>query len=75
MVASMLVLLGVLNFAQGFAAPATAVLRAFKETRTPTFICLVGYWLIGMPIAVLVAFVFGQGAWGIWVPADGRPDY
>jgi len=67
MVASMLILLGVLNFAQGFAAPATAVLRAFKETRTPTFICLVGYWLIGMPIAVLVAFAFGQGAWGIWV--------
>jgi len=67
MVASMLVLLGVLNFAQGFAAPATAVLRAFKETRTPTLICLVGYWLVGMPIAILVAFPFGEGAWGIWV--------
>jgi MATE family, multidrug efflux pump len=64
--ASLLVLLGILNFAQGFAAPATAVLRAFKETRTPMFLCLAGYWLIGMPIAMLTAFEFDQGAWGIW---------
>ena len=66
-VAGMLVLLGILNFAQGFAAPATAVLRSFKETRTPMFLCLAGYWLIGMPIALLAAFSLEQEALGIWI--------
>lgn len=66
-VAGMLVLLGILNFAQGFAAPATAVLRAFKETRTPMILCLAGYWLVGMPIALLAAFSLEQEALGIWI--------
>lgn len=66
-VAGMLVLLGILNFAQGFAGPATAILRAFKETRMPMFLCLAGYWLIGMPVALVAAFAIELGAWGIWL--------
>jgi len=66
-VAALLVLLGLLNFAQGFAGPATAILRGFKETRIPMFLCLAGYWLIGMPAAVAGAFHFGHGVYGIWV--------
>ncbi|HSM41853.1 MAG TPA: MATE family efflux transporter [Afifellaceae bacterium] len=65
--AGMFVVLGILNLAQGFAAPANAILRAYKDTRTPMFLCLAGYWLIGMPIALLAAFGFGQDAYGIWL--------
>jgi len=66
-VAGLLVLLGLLNFAQGFAGPATAILRGFKETRIPMLLCLAGYWLVGMPVAAAGAFHFGYGAYGIWV--------
>lgn len=65
-VADLLVLLGILNFAQGFVAPATGIFRGFKETRTPMLLCLIGYWLIGMPIACAGAFHFGYGVYGIW---------
>lgn len=67
LVSSLLVLLGVLNFAQGFAAPATAILRGFKDTRTPMFLCLAGYWLVGMPVSAIAGFQLGQGAFGIWI--------
>lgn len=65
-VGMLLLLLGLLNLAQGFAGPATAILRGFKETRIPMVLCLAGYWAVGMPYGVISAFVFGQGAFGIW---------
>lgn len=67
LVASLMIVLGLLNLAQGFVAPATAVLRAYKETKVPMYLCLGGYWLIGMPIAYLCGFFFGYGVLGIWL--------
>ena len=67
LVASLMVVLGLLNVAQGFVAPATAVLRAHKETKTPMYICLAGYWLIGMPVAYMGGFNLGNGVLGIWI--------
>jgi MATE family multidrug resistance protein len=42
------------------------LLRGLKDTRMPMIFAAIGYWLIGLPVAVLLAFTFdleGQGVW------------
>lgn len=47
-------------------ATANGALRGLKETRVPLAITLGAYWLVGMPIAVGLAFHAGVGPVGIW---------
>jgi MATE family multidrug resistance protein len=63
---ALLLLLGVLHLAQSFAGPATAILRAHKDTRIPTQLSLAGYWAVGMPVGALLGFGLDLGVFGIW---------
>jgi MATE family multidrug resistance protein len=63
----LLFLLGALNIAVGPASAATAILRGFKDTRTPMMLCLTAKWIIGMPVAYLAGFHFGLSADGVWI--------
>ena len=45
---------------------ATGVLRGMKDARTPMFIAVFCYWLVGMPIAYFFAFTLGYGGVGLW---------
>ncbi|MDZ7842288.1 MAG: MATE family efflux transporter [Gammaproteobacteria bacterium] len=62
----LLMLLGIMNAAQGPASPATAVLRAFKDTRAPMGHYLIGYWLVGLPVGCIAAFPLGYESEGVW---------
>lgn len=62
----LLMLLGIMNAIQGPASPATAVLRAFKDTRVPMVHYLVGYWLVGLPVGYIAAFPLGYETGGVW---------
>jgi MATE family multidrug resistance protein len=42
-------------------------LRGLRDTRTPLYTSLVGYWLAGFAPGMLLAFTFGLGADGIWL--------
>jgi MATE family multidrug resistance protein len=50
----------------GFQVVATGALRGVGDTRTPMMTHLIGYWLLGMPVAYVLAFPLGYGAAGIW---------
>jgi len=43
------------------------ILRGLGDVRSSFRISLVGYWLIGLPIAYLAGIVLGYGIYGIWV--------
>jgi MATE family multidrug resistance protein len=47
-------------------AVGNGMLRGLKDTRVPMIMALVSYWLIGMPAAYLLGFVFHLGGVGIW---------
>ena len=47
-------------------AVASGILRGFKDTRTPMLIAVFSYWVIGLPVAYLLAFPVGLGGRGIW---------
>lgn len=42
------------------------LLRGLKDARIPMVLVLIAYWIIGLPLAWLLAFPFGLGGIGIW---------
>jgi MATE family multidrug resistance protein len=43
------------------------MLRGLGDTRAPMIICGVGYWLIGLPLGVVLAFAGGLAGSGVWI--------
>jgi len=64
--AVLLVLLGAVMLADGPLAIAVGVLRGLKDTRAPLAMAVVGYWVVGAPLGLLLAFSLHWGAIGIW---------
>lgn len=62
--------LGIMNAAQGPASPATAVLRAFMDTRAPMGHYLVG--LVGLPVGCIAALPLGYETEGVWFGLDAE---
>ncbi len=46
---------------------ATGALRGMGLTRVPMLANLAGYWLMGLPVGVLLAFHFRHGVPGLWI--------
>lgn len=65
--AVLLIVLGGVIFADGPRAIAVGILRGLKDTRTPLVMAVVGYWMIGMPVGLILGFTTGWEAVGIWV--------
>ncbi|MGY4099708.1 MATE family efflux transporter [Nocardia sp. R16R-3T] len=62
-----LLLIGiVLQFFDAAQNIGTGLLRGLKATRAGLRLSLVGYWLVGLPTALLLAFPLGLGAAGVW---------
>ncbi|MEL7043484.1 MAG: MATE family efflux transporter [Pseudomonadota bacterium] len=57
---------GVFTLLDGVQMILANALRGLRDTRTPLWIALVGYWLVGLGSGVLLCFGFGYGAEGLW---------
>jgi len=51
----------------GAQAVAGGMLRGLQDTKVPMFYAAIGYWGIGMPSGILLAFWAGFGGAGIWL--------
>ena len=63
---SLIVLGGFFAVFDGLQAVCIGILRGIGDTRAPVAISMVGYWLIGMPVSVLLGFPLGLGPDGLW---------
>jgi MATE family multidrug resistance protein len=43
------------------------LLRGLKDTRVPMLFAAFGYWVIGLPVGILLAFTFGMEGEGVWL--------
>lgn len=43
------------------------LLRGLKDARVPMMFAAIGYWAIGLPVGVLLAFTFGLRGEGVWL--------
>ncbi|MBF6362438.1 MATE family efflux transporter [Nocardia farcinica] len=66
-IARVLLLIGiVLQFFDAAQNIGTGLLRGLKETGAGFRLSLIGYWLVGLPTALVLALPVGLGAPGVW---------
>lgn len=57
---------GVFQIADGLQAVSAGVLRGAGDTRTPLIVILLGFWLVGTPVSLYLAFRTPAGPAGLW---------
>jgi MATE family multidrug resistance protein len=67
MAATLLMVAGLFQLADGVQVAAAGALRGLKDTRLPLLIAAVGYWVLGLPVGMLLGFPAGLGPIGIWL--------
>jgi MATE family multidrug resistance protein len=45
----------------------TGALRGLGETRAPMIANFVGYWILGLPLGIILCFVMKWGIYGMWI--------
>lgn len=55
----------------GAQSVAAGALRGLSDTRVPMFVAIIGYWLVGLPVAYLCGFVLDMSGVGIWLGLAG----
>ncbi len=64
--ATLIPIAGVFQVFDGLQAVSAGVLRGVADTRYPMIIGLVGFWLVGLPISLWLAFPMRMGPQGLW---------
>ncbi len=62
--ATLIPVAGIFQIFDGLQAVGSGVLRGVGDTFAPMLVNLVGFWLIGLPISLYLAFPGGSGRWG-----------
>lgn len=63
---SLLVVAAFFQLSDGVQVVGLGALRGMKDVTVPTIITIVAYWVIGLPMSYVFAFVFGYGVLGVW---------
>ena len=63
---SFLLFAALFQVVDGAQAVASGMLRGLHDTKIPMIYAAIGYWGIGLPLGVLLAFPFGFAGNGIW---------
>jgi MATE family multidrug resistance protein len=64
---SILVIAALFQISDGVQAVGIGVLRGLTDVKGPTFITFIAYWILALPIAYLLGFVFKYGIIGVWI--------
>jgi MATE family multidrug resistance protein len=64
---SFLVFAALFQIADGAQAVGSGMLRGLHDARIPMLIALTGYWGVGLPLGVVLAFPLGLRGIGIWI--------
>ena len=64
--ATLIPVAGVFQIFDGLQAVGSGVLRGVGDTLAPMLVNLLGFWLIGLPISIYLAFPGGLGPLGLW---------
>ncbi|NUO03410.1 MAG: MATE family efflux transporter [Saprospiraceae bacterium] len=64
--AGLLIICAIFQLFDGTQAIAAGTLRGLQDVRFPTLMTFVAYWVIWIPLALLLGFALNLGIYGIW---------
>jgi MATE family multidrug resistance protein len=64
--ASLIPIAGVFQVFDGLQVVAVGILRGVADTRMPLIINVLGFWMIGLPTSLILAFRLDYGPRGLW---------
>lgn len=64
--ALMFLVVGVMQVFDGVQSVSLGALRGILDSRWPTNVSLIAYWMIALPVSYVLGFTFGLGAPGVW---------
>ncbi len=64
--ASLVMIAGFFQFSDGIQVTGLGILRGISDVQIPTWITLLAYWIIGLPLAYVFAFWLHWDVQGIW---------
>jgi MATE family multidrug resistance protein len=64
--AALLPIAGVFQIFDGVQVVSSGILRGLGDTRAPMIVNVLGFWLVGMPVSLWLAFPLGLGPQGLW---------
>ncbi|PWB74958.1 MAG: MATE family efflux transporter [Holophagae bacterium] len=64
--AALIPIAGVFQIFDGVQVVSSGILRGLGDTRAPMVINVLGFWLVGMPVSLGLAFGLGLGPRGLW---------
>jgi MATE family multidrug resistance protein len=67
MIVTVLPIAGLFQLFDGTQVVAFGVLRGRNDLRIPALFNIVGYWLVGLPLAIWLVFARGVGLAGVWI--------
>jgi MATE family multidrug resistance protein len=63
----LMILAGVFQISDSTQAVGIGLLRGIQDMKIPTFIVLIAYWIIGIPIGYYLAFSLKWEVYGLWI--------
>jgi MATE family multidrug resistance protein len=63
----LLVIAAMFQLFDGMQVTTIGILRGLEDVKVPTVITLIGYWLIALPLAYVLAFNFKLQTVGVWI--------
>ena len=63
----LLVIAAIFQLFDGLQVTMIGILRGLEDVKVPTYVTLVAYWVIALPLAYLLAYKFEMQTVGIWV--------
>jgi MATE family multidrug resistance protein len=64
--AKILIVVGVFQIFDSLQICSVSMLRSLHDTRVPAMLGFFSYWIVGLPVAVLLSVKFDLGAVGVW---------
>lgn len=62
-----LVMTALFQLSDAVQATSAGILRGMQDVKVPTYLSLIAYWGIGIPVAYLFAFILDWGISGLWI--------
>jgi MATE family multidrug resistance protein len=62
----LLLIAAVFQLFDGLQVVSIGMLRGMEDVKFPTYITLIGYWILALPLAYVLGFVYKMEVIGIW---------